>query len=64
MGTIWYDEDSSNDFVPYDLSGVDYVDAPDLIQHTIDQGPMSNMVISLSNGKFDYGNSTLYSFAE
>jgi hypothetical protein len=48
-------------FEPYDLSNVDYVDAPEYA-HTVDLGPMSDMVTVYSNETFMFGNSTLYSF--
>lgn len=48
-------------FKPYDLSGVAYVDAPEM-SHTVDQGPMSNLVAVYANETFKFSNSSLYSF--
>lgn len=45
-----------------DLSKADWTNSPDTMTHTVDQGPMSNMVANFMNGVFDFGNSTLYSF--
>jgi hypothetical protein len=46
----------SNGYSPiiyYDLSGIDFVDAPQS-PHTVDQGPMSNAVAIYANGKLTY----------
>ncbi len=45
-----------------DTSGVDRVNSADNMAHTVDQGPMSNLVAILLNGTFNFGNSPLYSF--
>jgi hypothetical protein len=62
---IWFfnNERSVDDNV-VDLSGVDFSNVPDLKQHTIDQGPMSDLVVVLANGVFDFGSSITYSFAQ
>ncbi len=45
-----------------DMGNVDHITAAETT-HTVNQGPMSNGVALYVNGKFNFGNSTLYSFA-
>jgi hypothetical protein len=43
-----------------DISGIEIVDQDDLTGHTVDQGPMSDTVALYSNGKYNFGNWSLY----
>ncbi len=59
----WTTPADQDDHITLDvLHHYDIVDQGDSVTHTVDQGPMSNLVAILLNGKFNFGNSTLYSF--
>lgn len=59
---VWVSNwDEGPTFVPFDLSGVEYVETEEQ-SHTVDQGPMSDTVTIYTGAAFNFDNSTLYPF--
>ncbi len=63
LGGLWWEVMDTTFSASADTSHVDLTQAA-YVSHTVDEGPMSDLSILFTSGKFDFKNSPLYSFTD